>query len=189
MKKLSKAEKKKRGTLKTDTASTLAGTMDSLPGIPGHLREVGANVFNQACSDLLNRGVLRHSDTTLIEQYASAVQTAADAQRLLSAEGIIYEDKNGQARRHPAFTVWRSAVDTARQLASRLTITPYDRARTPEVEREETAQMDSFDKIRALKHYREHKMLPADFVKKYNLDPVMSVMPFDRAEFQKIMNS
>lgn len=189
MNKLSKTEKKKRGTLKTDTVSTLAGTMDSLPGIPAHLRDVGANAFNQACSDLLNRGVLRHSDTTLIEQYATAVQTADDAQRLLSAEGIIYEDKNGQARRHPAFTVWRSAVDTARQLASRLTITPYDRARTPEVEREETAEMDSFDKIRALKYYREHKMLPTDFVKKYNLDPVLGLMPVDKHEFQKIMNS
>lgn len=146
MHKLSKSEKRKRGTLKTDTVSTLAGTMDSLPGIPSHLRDAGANAFNQACSDLLNRCVLRHSDTTLIEQYANAVQTADDAQRLLSAEGIIYEDKNGQARRHPAFTVWRSAVDTARQLASRLTITPYDRARTPEVVQEEP-EHDPLDEL------------------------------------------
>jgi P27 family predicted phage terminase small subunit len=189
MHKLSKSEKRKRGTLKSDSVSTLAGTMDSLPSIPAHLRDAGANAFNQACSDLLNRCVLRHSDTTLIEQYATAVQTADDAQRLLSAEGIIYEDKNGQARRHPAFTVWRSAVDTARQLASRLTITPYDRARTPEVEREEQTAVDPFDKIRAMKYYREHKMLPTDFVKKYNLDPLLGVMPIDKQEFQKIMNS
>ena len=148
MNRLTTAEKKKRKTLEKSrhTAQPTAGALTELPKAPAFLRAEGKKAYQAAGSDLLDRKALKTADITLLEQYATAVQTAADAQRLLTAEGLIYEDKNGQARRHPAFTVWRSAVDTARNLAARLTVTPYDRARAPEVVQEE-AEFDPVAEI------------------------------------------
>ena len=146
MNRLTTAEKKKRKTLEKSRAKeqwATGGPLTELPPAPAFLRAEGKKAYQAAGSDLLDRKALKTADITLLEQYATAVQTAADAQRLLSAEGLIYEDKNGQARRHPAFTVWRSAVDTARNLAARLTVTPYDRARAPEVVQEE----EEFDPV------------------------------------------
>ena len=58
----------------------------------------------------------------------------------------MYEDKNQQVRRHPAFSVWKMSIEQAQKMAAKLTITVYDRVRTPEVVQEEP-EYDPLDEI------------------------------------------
>jgi P27 family predicted phage terminase small subunit len=193
MNKLTTAEKKKRKTLKTKGKdnSISAGALSELPPVPAGLSDVGKKAFTQAAEDLLQRQVLRQADVELLELYATAVQTAAEAQNELKS-GILYSDKNKIMRRNPAWTVWRSAAETARQLASRLTLTPYDRARTPDPQQEEqTGKIDGMDRVMALKHYRKEKTLPKWFKDKYNLDPLLGLShdpEADRREMEEILS-
>lgn len=119
-------------------------TLQNLPPAPDYLSATAAAVFEQATADLQERELLTLSDLDLIEQYAEAISTAREAQAAMREQGVLYEDKNNLLRRHPAFTVWRSATETARQLAARLTLTPYDRTRVPEQEEDQRMLIDEF---------------------------------------------
>jgi len=83
---------------------------------------------------------LNAGDTGAILQYAEAMALQQIAMRDLLAEGItILDTTHGdgtEKRRHPSVITWRTACEVARQAAMRLGVTPMDRARVVEPERE-----------------------------------------------------
>lgn len=110
---------------------TTNNKLHKIPPTPRTLGKHGRTAYKRAADELLSRNSLKRSDADLLEMYAAAIDTCHQAQKVLTDEGLLLKDANGLTRRNPAWTVWRSAAETARQMASRLTITPYDRARVP----------------------------------------------------------
>lgn len=113
---------------------------------PSYLQQAGKTAWNHAVSQLKQRNVLDNSDYPLLEEYAGAIDMATQARRLMRAEGLMYEDKNQQVRRHPAFSVWKMSIEQAQKMAAKLTITVYDRVRAPEAPQEEL-EYDPLDEL------------------------------------------
>lgn len=138
MNKLSKHEKAKRGTLKKAREQPKALPAEaSERKAPSYLQAAGKTAWETAIAQLKARNILDNTDFALLEEYCAALDMSIQARRLIRAEGLMYEDKNHQLRRHPAFSVWKMSVEQVQKIAQKLTITPYDRARTPEVVQEE----------------------------------------------------
>ena len=138
MNKLSTAEKRKRKTLeKSRERKKTAPGIATKRKAPSYLQQAGKTAWEDAVNQLTERNVLDNADFTLLEEYASAVDMATQARRLIRAEGLMYEDKNGLTRRHPAFSVWKMSIEQAQKMAAKLTITAYDRARAPDPEQPE----------------------------------------------------
>lgn len=147
MRKLSKTEKAKRGTLEKarEQPKTLPVAATERKA-PTYLQAAGKNAWDTALQQLKARNILDNTDFALLEEYCAALDMSIQARRLIRAEGLMYEDKNHQVRRHPAFSVWKMSVEQVQKIAQKLTITPYDRARTPEVAQEEP-EHDPLDEL------------------------------------------
>lgn len=147
MRKLSKTEKAKRGTLEKarEQPKTLPVAATERKA-PTYLQAAGKTAWDTAVQQLKARNILDNTDFALLEEYCAALDMSIQARRLIRAEGLMYEDKNHQVRRHPAFSVWKMSVEQVQKIAQKLTITPYDRARTPEVVQEEP-EHDPLDEL------------------------------------------
>jgi len=73
---------------------------------------------------LVERRILTDADLGTLESYCVSIGTMREAQKILSAEGLILNGK-----RHPAFGIMNAAQTSARLAAATLGLTPVDRSR------------------------------------------------------------
>ena len=74
---------------------------------------------------VVERQTLTEADLATLENYCLAVGTMREAQRLLSAEGLV----TAAGKRHPAFGIMNAAQTTQRLCAAELGLTPVSRSR------------------------------------------------------------
>lgn len=128
--------KKVRGTLRKDRAGTARGRTSrakkvrvatQVPRPPaGSSRDVRAFYRRHALA-LVEAGRLTDDDAPAFALLAQTYAIAAEAMRVIGAEGYFRRDENDVQRRHPAIQVHRDAAQTFARLASRFGMTPRDR--------------------------------------------------------------
>lgn len=74
------------------------------------------------------RRTLTMTDVATLANYCVAVGRAAEAERLIAREGMIYQSKTGP-KKHPAVAISSDAQTQARLLAGELGLTPVSRSR------------------------------------------------------------
>ena len=74
------------------------------------------------------RRTLTVTDIATLVNYCVAVGRAAAAERIITAEGMIFQSKTGP-KKHPAVAIASDAQTQARLLASELGLTPVSRSR------------------------------------------------------------
>ncbi|MDQ0347865.1 phage terminase small subunit P27 family [Ancylobacter vacuolatus] len=74
------------------------------------------------------RRTLTMTDVATLANYCVAVGRAAEAERLITSEGMIYHSKTGP-KKHPAVAISSDAQTQARLLAGELGLTPVSRSR------------------------------------------------------------
>lgn len=136
MKRLPDSVKKARGTLRKDrTTSQTVRTSGArkvrvaaqVPRPPaGSSRDVRAFYRRHALA-LVRAGRLTDDDAPAFALLAQTYAIAAEAVRVIGAEGYFRRDSEGVQRRHPAIQVHRDAAQTFARLASRFGMTPKDR--------------------------------------------------------------
>ena len=128
MRKLSKSEKEKRGTLDSRHREGSPGqALDYLPDAPEWLSDRAKDVFVVVCMDLHERSLLFDADLSLIAGYATETAQFIDLTKIINREGYSYEDKNGQLRKHPLLIPQRGAYQSMISTAKSLGLSPYFR--------------------------------------------------------------
>lgn len=74
------------------------------------------------------RRTLTVTDIATLVNYCVAVGRAAEAERIIASEGMIYKSKTGP-KKHPAVAISSDAQTQARLLAGELGLTPVSRSR------------------------------------------------------------
>lgn len=74
------------------------------------------------------RHTLTVTDIATLANYCVAVGRAAEAERIIATEGMIYQSKTGP-KKHPAVAISSDAQTQARLLAGELGLTPVSRSR------------------------------------------------------------
>lgn len=98
------------------------------PYAPKHLAEDAAAEWRRVIGDLLDRKILTRADLGTLENYCTQIGIARQCERILAADGLIVQSASGP-KRHPASSILKDAVSTARQLAAELGLTPVSRSR------------------------------------------------------------
>ncbi|WP_018964071.1 phage terminase small subunit P27 family [Ancylobacter sp. FA202] len=96
---------------------------------PDWLSEDARAEWNRVAPILIEeRRTLTVTDIATLVNYCVAVGRAAEAERIINAEGMIYQSKTGP-KKHPAVAISSDAQTQARLLAGELGLTPVSRSR------------------------------------------------------------
>lgn len=105
------------------------GTMKTVPEPPEWIGESAAAEWRRVAPDLIARGRLNDADLGSLESYCLAIGTVRDMQRKIAAEGAVIDDPRRGPRKHPAMSIQKEAMNSARLLANELGLTPVSRQR------------------------------------------------------------
>lgn len=94
------------------------------PAPPAWLSPEAKREWRRVMPILVQRRILTTADLGMLESYCTAIGAMREAQRILSAEGLVVGGK-----RHPAFGIMNAAQTTARLCAAELGLTPVSRSR------------------------------------------------------------
>jgi len=101
----------------------------AVPRAPSWMSKDARTEWRRIMPLLVERKILTEGDMASVENYCLAVATAREASRELQADGHTYKDERGLIKRHPASLVMRDAIQSSRQLAAELGLTPVSRSR------------------------------------------------------------
>ncbi|MBN8998500.1 MAG: phage terminase small subunit P27 family [Rhizobiales bacterium] len=86
--------------------------------------------WHRIIPDLVSRGRLNEADLGSVEAYCVAMGQVRDLQAILLVTGpVVYPEKGGLPKRHPAAVMQAEAMNTALRLAAELGLTPVSRGR------------------------------------------------------------
>lgn len=100
-----------------------------VPRAPAWMAQDAKAEWRRIMPLLVERRILTDADMGSVENYCTAISTGREAERVLQERGHVYQDDNGNLRRNPASLVLKDAMQTARQLAAELGLTPVSRSR------------------------------------------------------------
>ena len=103
--------------------------VDRVPNAPGWMSKDAKAEWRRIMPALVDRRVLTQADLGSVENFCVAIATAREAERHLQAHGHVYTTAAGEFKRNPASTTLKDAVQTSRQLAAELGLTPVSRSR------------------------------------------------------------
>ncbi|MBC7075795.1 MAG: phage terminase small subunit P27 family [Syntrophomonadaceae bacterium] len=112
------------------------------PEPPG-LDEHGKYFWRTTGKVLLKHGVLTELDREAFISLCEAYSMKRRAEALLAAEGLTAPDREGSAKKHPAFTIWAKAADNYHKLLDRFGLNPkarQEKIRTQGVVKNEKAR-------------------------------------------------
>lgn len=116
----------------------------SRPSMPAYLNEAERAAWREIVPELDRLGLLtkldRMSLVALCESWAQMREAAAS----IKAEGVIIQGAKGM-RKHPAWQIYREALQHYRNLAQSFGLTPADRARLSVPEKDDGAEDDLLD--------------------------------------------
>ncbi|QIB32683.1 phage terminase small subunit P27 family [Ancylobacter pratisalsi] len=96
---------------------------------PDWLSEDAVAEWNRVAPILIDeRRTLTVTDIASLVNYCVAIGQAAEASRIITAEGMTYQSKTGP-KKHPAVAIRSDAMTQARLLAGELGLTPVSRSR------------------------------------------------------------
>ena len=90
------------------------------------------------------RRTLTVTDIASLANYCVAIGQAAEASRIIAAEGMTYQSKTGP-KKHPAVAIRSDAMTQARLLAGELGLTPVSRSRPAARQADSGSQGGLFD--------------------------------------------
>ncbi|MCC5968398.1 MAG: phage terminase small subunit P27 family [Pararhodobacter sp.] len=102
--------------------------VDRVPPAPAWMSRDAKTEWRRIMPALVQRRILTRADLGSVENYCTAIATAREAERHLQEHGHVYEVE-GVHKRNPASLVLKDAMQTARQLAAELGLTPVSRSR------------------------------------------------------------
>jgi P27 family predicted phage terminase small subunit len=106
---------------------SLSGLVEEMPAPPARLDEPAQQYWTKIGAELCKAWVLRESDLPEFEVLSVHAGIFEEACRELKEEGIVYTDKNGQKRRHPALMILKQATDVLDRLEAKFFLTPKSR--------------------------------------------------------------
>ncbi|UJX47175.1 phage terminase small subunit P27 family [Xanthobacter sp. YC-JY1] len=77
---------------------------------------------------LVERRTITMTDLSIFANYCTAIGQVAEANRILSDEGLTFKGPSGP-KRHPAIAIRSDGMTQARQMAAELGLTPASRGR------------------------------------------------------------
>ena len=95
---------------------------------PAHLPESAAAAYVETAEALNTLGIGSEADRGLVEAYAAALGLFRDAAEQIKAEGLVIEDRDGNARKHPLLATVNQTQTQIRNLGVRLGLDPVSRA-------------------------------------------------------------
>ncbi|RXV64860.1 phage terminase small subunit P27 family [Roseovarius sp. A46] len=104
-------------------------TVEEVSSAPDWMTAQAKAEWHRIMPLLVERRILTEADMGSVENYCMAISTAREADSVLQERGHVYEDLHGNLRRNPASLVLKDAMQTARQLAAELGLTPVSRSR------------------------------------------------------------
>lgn len=112
---------------------------------PEWLSEDARAEWNRVAPILIEeRRTLTVTDIASLANYCVAVGQAAEASRIIAAEGMTFMSKTGP-KKHPAVAIRSDAMTQARLLAGELGLTPVSRSRPAARSDEAPGQRSMFD--------------------------------------------
>jgi P27 family predicted phage terminase small subunit len=143
------AEKKLRGTTRSDRTADQAKADGQLGGPPEHLTEAQAEMWRWAIQNA-PRGVLHAIDEATLEDWCCSRVVLREAYAIVEREGQIIRTPNGCAQKHPALATMVQASKIMNTAAQRLGFDPSSRAKIavePELTDEEKASQEWWRKF------------------------------------------
>lgn len=114
---------------------------------PAHLPESAAAAYVETAEALNTLGIGSEADRGLVEGYAMALGLFRDAAEQIKAEGLVIEDRDGNARKHPLLATVNQMQTQIRNLGVRLGLDPVSRAGL-EIQKGNIAGNDIADQFR-----------------------------------------
>jgi len=111
--------------------------------MPRWLSDEAKKVWRRTVKQLAQMGVLYESDGDSLAAYCEAVSRHAAASKMVQAEGILVEGRNGLLVKNPAVQVARDAEATIKSFAQEFGLTPSARTRI-KVDRTDGDDLDDF---------------------------------------------
>jgi P27 family predicted phage terminase small subunit len=111
--------------------------------MPRWLSDEAKKVWRRTVKQLAQMGVLYESDGDALAAYCEAVSRHAAASKMVQAEGILVEGRNGLLVKNPAVQVARDAEATIKSFAQEFGLTPSARTRI-KVDRADGDDLDDF---------------------------------------------
>ena len=103
--------------------------IETVPRAPAWMSKDAKAEWRRIMPLLVERRILTEADMGSVENYCMAIGSARQADAELQATGYTYPGPNGDIKRNPASLVLKDAMQTARQLAAELGLTPVSRSR------------------------------------------------------------
>ena len=102
--------------------------MASAPAATARRAYSAANSGVETAEALNTLGIGSEADRGLVEAYAAALGLFRDAAEQIKAEGLVIEDRDGNARKHPLLATVNQTQTQIRNLGVRLGLDPGSRA-------------------------------------------------------------
>ncbi len=114
---------------KPDTVLQGSNTLQRVPSPPSWLSKQAKAEWRRVAPIIIHeRRTLTVADLSGFANYCCAVGQAAQAQKLITRDGLVQQTKNG-LRKNPAVGILNDALTQARLYAAELGLTPVSRSR------------------------------------------------------------
>lgn len=106
----------------------LDGALSKAPPAPAWLPPHGRAEWRRVLPTLVKQRKIASNELGVVESYCVAVANMRAAQARIDEDGhFITSPTSGELKRHPATTLLKEAIESARRLAAELGITPASR--------------------------------------------------------------
>lgn len=106
----------------------LDGALSKAPPAPAWLPEYAKAEWRRVLPTLVKQRKIASNELGVVESYCVAVANMRAAQERIDEDGhFITSPTSGELKRHPATTLLKEAIESARRLAAELGITPASR--------------------------------------------------------------
>ena len=99
------------------------------PRKPGWLTDYGGRVWDTVIAELEPLGLLSPVDRDILAAYCDMTAFAKEARDQLRRDGITRPGRDGGLVKHPAWSVYKAAVDEVNALGTKLALNPSARLR------------------------------------------------------------
>ncbi|MER9820300.1 phage terminase small subunit P27 family [Mesorhizobium sp. M0129] len=113
---------------RTATVTALDGALSRAPSPPPWLPKHGKAEWKRVLPVLVEARKIGAHELQTVEAYCVAVARIREAEEIVQREGLTFMSQSGP-KRHPAGTILKDAMESARRLADALGLTPAARAK------------------------------------------------------------
>lgn len=126
--KVSEAEKKKRGTTDTRRTKTpVVKVLENYPQPTSELSEPETEIYNRICKHLMENGALYDADCFIVTHCAKNLGLADWAWKEMLKQGAIQTFQNGARQVSPEWAVYKNAVELFMKQSRLLALDPKSR--------------------------------------------------------------